>query len=66
MLALALALMGVAWAELAPPERSYNILMLLPVSSKSHRNVFLPVAEALADRGHKVRTKQAISVDSFI
>ncbi|ROT73743.1 UDP-glucuronosyltransferase [Penaeus vannamei] len=28
--------------------------MLLPVSSKSHRNVFLPVAEALADRGHKI------------
>ncbi|XP_037792841.1 uncharacterized protein LOC119588212 [Penaeus monodon] len=54
VLALALALMGVAWAELAPPERSYNILMLLPVSSKSHRNVFLPVAEALADRGHKI------------
>ncbi|ROT73742.1 UDP-glucuronosyltransferase [Penaeus vannamei] len=44
---LTLALMGVAWAELAPPERSYKILMLLPVSSKSHRNVFLPVAEGL-------------------
>ncbi|XP_063593604.1 UDP-glycosyltransferase UGT5-like [Penaeus indicus] len=54
VLALALALMGVAWAELAPPERSYKILMLLPISSKSHRNVFLPVAEGLADRGHKV------------
>ncbi|XP_047491391.1 UDP-glycosyltransferase UGT5-like [Penaeus chinensis] len=54
VLALALALTGVAWAELAPPERSYKILMLLPVSSKSHRNVFLPVAEGLADRGHKV------------
>nr|XP_027223444.1 UDP-glucuronosyltransferase 2C1-like [Penaeus vannamei] len=54
VLALALALMGVAWAELAPPERSYKILMLLPISSKSHRNVFLPVAEALADRGHKI------------
>nr|XP_027216417.1 UDP-glucuronosyltransferase 2B10-like [Penaeus vannamei] len=51
---LTLALMGVAWAELAPPERSYKILMLLPVSSKSHRNVFLPVAEGLADRGHKI------------
>lgn len=40
--------------ELAPPERSYRILMLLPISSKSHRNVFMPVAKALADRGHKI------------
>ncbi|XP_042887614.1 uncharacterized protein LOC122263301 [Penaeus japonicus] len=53
-LALTLVLVGVACAELAPPERSYKILMLLPVSSKSHRNVFMPVAEALADRGHKI------------
>nr|XP_045586570.1 UDP-glucosyltransferase 2-like [Procambarus clarkii] len=28
--------------------------MLLPVSSKSHRNLFMSLAEALADRGHKV------------
>ncbi|XP_069179875.1 UDP-glucosyltransferase 2-like isoform X2 [Procambarus clarkii] len=28
--------------------------MLLPVSSKSHRNVFMSLAEALADRGHEV------------
>lgn len=40
--------------ELPPPEASYKILMLLPVSSKSHRNVFMPVAEALAKRGHKI------------
>ncbi|XP_064112827.1 UDP-glycosyltransferase UGT5-like isoform X2 [Macrobrachium nipponense] len=41
-------------ADLLPPERSYKILMLLPIGSKSHRNVFIPLAEALADRGHKV------------
>ncbi|XP_042887613.1 UDP-glycosyltransferase UGT5-like [Penaeus japonicus] len=52
--AFVLVLVGVACAELAPPERSYKILMLLPVSSKSHRNVFMPVAEGLADRGHKI------------
>ncbi|KAK8724695.1 hypothetical protein OTU49_011227 [Cherax quadricarinatus] len=40
--------------KLSPPERSYKILMLLPVSSKSHKNVFMPLAEALADRGHKI------------
>ncbi|CAL4063762.1 unnamed protein product, partial [Meganyctiphanes norvegica] len=41
-------------ADLPPPERPYNILMLEPMSSKSHRNVFLPLANALADRGHKI------------
>ncbi|XP_045595169.1 UDP-glycosyltransferase UGT5 isoform X2 [Procambarus clarkii] len=45
---------GGAAGELGPPERSYNILMLLPVSSKSHRNVFVPLAEVLAHRGHQV------------
>ncbi|KAK8724734.1 hypothetical protein OTU49_017491, partial [Cherax quadricarinatus] len=40
--------------KLSPPERSYKILMLLPVSARSHRNVFNPLAEALADRGHKI------------
>ena len=39
---------------LKPPERSYKILMLLPFASKSHRNVFLPIANGLAERGHKV------------
>ncbi|XP_064112814.1 UDP-glycosyltransferase UGT5-like isoform X2 [Macrobrachium nipponense] len=42
------------WADLLPPQRSYKVLMLLPISSKSHRNVIMPLAEALADRGHKV------------
>ncbi|KAG0730425.1 2-hydroxyacylsphingosine 1-beta-galactosyltransferase [Chionoecetes opilio] len=51
---LAAALAGQATGGLLPPERPYKILMLLPVASKSHRNVFLPLAEALADRGHKI------------
>ncbi|XP_042233281.1 UDP-glycosyltransferase UGT5-like [Homarus americanus] len=51
---LVAALTQGALGVLSPPERSYKILMLLPVSSKSHRNVFMPIAEALADRGHKV------------
>ncbi|KAK3860902.1 hypothetical protein Pcinc_033082 [Petrolisthes cinctipes] len=45
---------GVVVGELPPPDASYKILMLLPISSKSHRNVFIPVAEALAERGHKI------------
>ncbi|XP_064112825.1 UDP-glycosyltransferase UGT5-like isoform X5 [Macrobrachium nipponense] len=49
-----LVLTGTGGADLPPPERSYKILMLLPVGSKSHRNVFMPLVEALADRGHKV------------
>nr|XP_045609683.1 UDP-glucosyltransferase 2-like [Procambarus clarkii] len=40
--------------DLAPPERSYKILMLLPVSANSHRTLFMSLAEALADRGHKI------------
>nr|XP_045604546.1 UDP-glycosyltransferase UGT5-like [Procambarus clarkii] len=51
---LVAAVAGIVAGELAPPERSYKILMLLPVSSKSHRNVFMPLAEALAIRGHKI------------
>ncbi|KAG0700404.1 UDP-glucuronosyltransferase 2B19 [Chionoecetes opilio] len=51
---LAAALAGQATGGLLPPERPYKILMLLPVGSKSHRNVFLPLAEALTDRGHKI------------
>ncbi|XP_037780320.1 uncharacterized protein LOC119576750 [Penaeus monodon] len=50
------ALLGVAAADLPPPERQYNILFLLPMSSTSHRNIFMSVADALAERGHKVRT----------
>ncbi|XP_018027156.1 UDP-glycosyltransferase UGT5 [Hyalella azteca] len=53
LVVLAGALQAVG-AALPPPERSYNILMLLPVSSKSHRNVFMPLAKALTQRGHKV------------
>ncbi|XP_064112835.1 UDP-glycosyltransferase UGT5-like isoform X2 [Macrobrachium nipponense] len=49
-----LMLTGTGGAKLLPPERSYKILMLLPIGSRSHRNVFMPLAEALADRGHKV------------
>ncbi|XP_063608499.1 UDP-glycosyltransferase UGT5-like [Penaeus indicus] len=37
-----------------PPRASYKILMLLPLSSRSHRTIFLTLARALADRGHKV------------
>ncbi|KAK8724713.1 hypothetical protein OTU49_011232 [Cherax quadricarinatus] len=51
---LVVTLVGGVMGKLSPPERSYKILMLLPVSSKSHRNVFMPLAEALADRGHKI------------
>ncbi|KAK7069026.1 hypothetical protein SK128_007339 [Halocaridina rubra] len=40
--------------SLEPPERSYKILILIPSSPHSHRNVFIPLAEALADRGHQV------------
>ena len=35
-------------------EKPYKILMLLPVASTSHRNVFIPLAKGLADRGHQV------------
>ncbi|XP_066941843.1 UDP-glycosyltransferase UGT5-like [Macrobrachium rosenbergii] len=49
-----LMLTGTGGAELLPPARSYKILMLLPIGSKSHRNVFMPLVEALAERGHKV------------
>ncbi|XP_068217267.1 UDP-glycosyltransferase UGT5-like isoform X3 [Palaemon carinicauda] len=45
---------GIGGAGLPPPERSYKVLVLLPVGSKSHRNVFMPLVEALADRGHKI------------
>ncbi|KAG7164577.1 UDP-glucuronosyltransferase 3-like 2 [Homarus americanus] len=51
---LVLTLAGCVAEALPPPERSYNILMLLPLSTKSHRNVFLTLAEALAERGHQM------------
>ncbi|CAL4124093.1 unnamed protein product, partial [Meganyctiphanes norvegica] len=51
---LTLSMVGMSACTLSPTEKSYKILMLLPVGSKSHRNVFLPLAEALAERGHKV------------
>ncbi|XP_050693301.1 UDP-glycosyltransferase UGT5-like [Eriocheir sinensis] len=61
---LAAALMGRSVGALPPPERSYKILMLLPVSSASHNRVFKPVAEGLADRGHKVMMLTDIPVAS--
>ncbi|XP_064113060.1 UDP-glycosyltransferase UGT5-like isoform X2 [Macrobrachium nipponense] len=56
MRSLLFLLLVLRWTsgELPPPERSYKILMVLPVSSHSHRNVFLPLAKALAERGHKI------------
>lgn len=48
------ALSGSALGELAPLEKPYKILVLIPVSSWSHREVILPVVEALADRGHEM------------
>ncbi|XP_053653649.2 UDP-glycosyltransferase UGT5 [Cherax quadricarinatus] len=51
---LVAAVVGSTTGELSPPERVYKILMLLPASSRSHRNIFMPLAEALADRGHKI------------
>ncbi|XP_076048216.1 UDP-glycosyltransferase UGT5-like [Oratosquilla oratoria] len=47
-------LFSICLCELPPPDKSYKILMLLPLSSRSHENVFLPLAKALADRGHEV------------
>lgn len=48
------ALVLVAAGKQPPSETSYKILMLLPASSSSHKTVFMTLAEALADRGHKV------------
>ncbi|KAK3895558.1 hypothetical protein Pcinc_000743 [Petrolisthes cinctipes] len=42
--------------ELPPLQQPYNILVLMPLSVRSHRNVIQPIAEALAERGHKVVT----------
>lgn len=54
-----LALAGAALGKLAPLERPYKILMLLPVGSKSHKGFFTSVADALGERGHKVRVEDA-------
>ncbi|ROT79971.1 UDP-glucuronosyltransferase 2C1 [Penaeus vannamei] len=51
---LLVALAAVALGKLAPLERPYKILMLLPVGSKSHKGFFTSVADALGERGHKV------------
>ncbi|KAK8404010.1 hypothetical protein O3P69_000225 [Scylla paramamosain] len=51
---LAFALADIAAGDLPSPDRSYKILVLIPVAFKSHRNVFLPLVESLADRGHKI------------
>lgn len=67
-MAVGLALVATT-AALPPPERSYKILMLLPTSSISHRNVFMPLATALTERGHKVcRTYEEVDklCDSFL
>ena len=55
--ALVTALLRGAEGVLPSHERSYKFLMLLPASSKSHRNILMALSEALADRGHKVGTK---------
>ncbi|XP_076049303.1 uncharacterized protein LOC143029976 [Oratosquilla oratoria] len=47
-------LFSMCLCELPPPDKPYKILMLLPLSSRSHENVFVPLAEALAERGHEV------------
>ncbi|KAK3889097.1 hypothetical protein Pcinc_006840 [Petrolisthes cinctipes] len=41
-------------SSLAPPEKSYKILMLLPFSPISHKRTFMVLAEALVERGHQV------------
>ncbi|XP_063840614.1 UDP-glycosyltransferase UGT5-like isoform X2 [Scylla paramamosain] len=51
---LVATLAGRASGDVPLPERSYKILMLLPVSSRSHMNIIVALAEALAQRGHKI------------
>ena len=52
--AIALFMAASRTAALAPPDRPYNILMVIPMTYHSHRSVFLPLADALAYRGHNV------------
>ncbi|MPC13515.1 hypothetical protein E2C01_006252 [Portunus trituberculatus] len=54
MCLVAAVLDGRAMGDLPPPHASYKILMLLPASSMSHKNVLAPLAEGLAERGHEV------------
>ncbi|KAG0730426.1 UDP-glucuronosyltransferase 2B28 [Chionoecetes opilio] len=51
---LAFVLVGRTTGDLQPPERSYKILVLIPVTFKSHTIVFKPLLEALAARGHNI------------
>ncbi|XP_063593601.1 UDP-glycosyltransferase UGT5-like isoform X1 [Penaeus indicus] len=51
---LLVALTGVSLGKLGPLERPYKILMLLPAGSKSHKHFFMSIADALAERGHRV------------
>nr|XP_027216416.1 2-hydroxyacylsphingosine 1-beta-galactosyltransferase-like [Penaeus vannamei] len=54
LMVLLVALVGVSLGKLAPLEKPYKILMLLPAGSRSHKVFFMSVADALAERGHKV------------
>lgn len=54
MYMLAVDLVGSATGVLQLPQRPYKNLMLLAAASRSHRNVFMPLVNALADRGHKI------------
>ena len=47
-------------ASTIDPPATYRVLMLLPVSSRSHRNVFMPLATALTERGHQVRLDESM------
>ncbi|KAG0730428.1 UDP-glucuronosyltransferase 2B7 [Chionoecetes opilio] len=51
---LTFVLVGRTTGDLQPPERSYKILVLIPVTFESHTHVFKPLLEALAARGHKI------------
>lgn len=45
---------------------SNKILMMLPFGSKSHKNVFDPVAEVLAQKGHQVSNFGASTIATSI
>lgn len=49
-----LAASSVVSLEQVTPDRAYNFLMMTPVSSSSHRHIFMPLATALTERGHNV------------
>ena len=34
---------------------SYNVLMMMTIGSRSHKNALDPIAEGLAKKGHQVR-----------